>query len=114
MKEMFCQKLRFPDGLIKTFLKGCDSTENEPRSRRTSTAISDESVRRIRDLARSDCWLTIRMIEEQLNMTKILVYELRRRRKTFSEIKRSPGEKYGLIFYGGLECVVISLAQGPT
>ena len=59
----------------KSFLEGREQVEDEPRAGRTSTSKSDDSVERVRSLARSDRRLTLRMISSKLNLNQFTVHQ---------------------------------------
>ncbi len=61
---------------FKAFSVGRSSIEDEPRSGRPSTSRNNENVDRIRDLVRSDCRLTVRMIGETLNLNRNVIHQI--------------------------------------
>jgi histone-lysine N-methyltransferase SETMAR len=54
----------------KTFLDGRESVKDEPRSGRPCTSKTDENVTKVWDLVRSDRHLTVRMINNVLNLNR--------------------------------------------
>jgi len=60
--------------LHKSFLKGGEQVEDEPRARRPSTSKTD--VKRVRSLVRSDRLLTLRMISSELNLNRFTVHQI--------------------------------------
>jgi len=63
-------------GWFKAYLEGRNSIENEPRSGRPSTSKNDENITRVRNLVRSDRRLTVRMIGEQLGLSRTTVHQI--------------------------------------
>ncbi|GFX16250.1 protein GVQW3 [Trichonephila clavipes] len=61
---------------FKAFSEGRESIENEPRSGRPSVSETAENVVRVQDLVRSDRRLTVRMIEEELNLNHTTVHQI--------------------------------------
>ncbi|GFY25364.1 protein GVQW3 [Trichonephila clavipes] len=61
---------------FKAFSEGKESIEDEPRSGRHSVSKTAENVVRVRDLARSDRRLTVRMIGEELNLNHTTVHQI--------------------------------------
>ncbi|GFV58512.1 HTH_48 domain-containing protein [Trichonephila clavipes] len=61
---------------FKAFSKGRESIEDELRRRRPSVSKIAENVVRVRDLVRSDRRLTVRMIEEELNLNHTTVHQI--------------------------------------
>ena len=60
----------------KSFLEGREQVEDEPRAGRPSTSKTDDSVERVRALVRSDCRLTLRMINSELNLCRFTVHQI--------------------------------------
>ena len=60
----------------KSFLEGREQVEDEPRAGRTSTSKTDDSVKRVRSLVRSDRRLTLRMISSELNLNRFNVHQI--------------------------------------
>jgi hypothetical protein len=54
----------------KAFKEGRENVEDEHRSGRPSTVKSDENVERVRSLVATDRRLTVRLVENELNMNK--------------------------------------------
>ena len=50
--------------------------EDEPRAGRTSTSKTDDNVERVRSLVRSDRRLTLRMINNELNLNRCTVHQI--------------------------------------
>ena len=59
----------------KTFSKGRESIEDEPRSGRPSTSKSDDTVEKVRALVWSDRRLTVRMITSELSLNHTTVHQ---------------------------------------
>ncbi len=62
--------------MSKRFAEGRKLIEDEERSRRLSFSRIDENVDRICDLERSDRRLTVRMIGEELNLSRTTDYQI--------------------------------------
>ena len=60
----------------KSFLEGREQVEDEPRAGRLSTSKTDDNVKRVRSLVRSDLRLTLRMISCELNLNRFTVHQI--------------------------------------
>lgn len=65
----------------KAFSKGRESVKDEPCSGRLSTSKTDENVEKVRTLVRLDRWITLRMINSELNLNRFTVHEILSMRK---------------------------------
>ena len=54
---------------LERFRNGCESVEGEDRSGRTSTSKTQENIKKVREMIRSNRQLTIREISEDLNIS---------------------------------------------
>ncbi|GFX82691.1 protein GVQW3 [Trichonephila clavipes] len=61
---------------FKAFSEGRESIEDETRSGRPSVSKTAENVVRVRDLVRSDCRLTVRMIGEEMNLNHTTIHQI--------------------------------------
>ena len=50
--------------------------EDEPRAGRPSTSKTEDNVKRVRPLVRSDPRLTLRMINSELNLNRFTVHQI--------------------------------------
>ncbi|KAJ8948406.1 hypothetical protein NQ318_009917 [Aromia moschata] len=60
----------------KAFAEGREDVNDENRAGRPSTSSSDDNVKRVRDLLNTDRRLSVRLISETLDITKIIVHEI--------------------------------------
>jgi len=60
----------------KSFLKGREQVEDEPRVGRLSTSKTDDNVERVRSLVSSDRRLTLRRISSELNLNRFTVHQI--------------------------------------
>jgi len=60
----------------KSFLEGREQVEEEPRAGRHSTSKTDDNVKRVTSLVRSDRRLTLRMISSELNLSRFTVHHI--------------------------------------
>ncbi|KAJ8937593.1 hypothetical protein NQ318_003172 [Aromia moschata] len=60
----------------KAFAEGREDVNDENRAGRPSTSISDDNVKRVRDLLNTDRRLSVRLISETLDITKTIVHEI--------------------------------------
>ena len=65
----------------KHFKSGCEEVKNDPKSGRPSTTKTDENIKRVKQLVRSDRRLTVRMIADELSLNResvrtILLHDL--------------------------------------
>lgn len=69
----------------KRFREGCETTEDQPRSGRPAEAVTKENIERVRQIVENDRRVTVRYIEEELDIGhssvhKILTEHLNKRR----------------------------------
>jgi hypothetical protein len=57
----------------KRFKEGREDVNNNERQDAPTTKWMDENVAKIRELVRSDCQLTCKMIADELEMSKVTV-----------------------------------------
>ena len=60
----------------KSFSEGREQVEDKSRAGRPSTSKTDDSVKRVRSLVRSDRQLTLRMISSELNLNWFTVHQI--------------------------------------
>jgi len=60
----------------KSFLEGREQVEDEPRLGRHSTSKTEDNVKRVRSLVRSDRRLTLGMISSELNLNRFTVHQI--------------------------------------
>ncbi|KAJ8944611.1 hypothetical protein NQ318_011467, partial [Aromia moschata] len=63
-------------GWHKAFAEGREDVNDENRAGRPSTSSSDDNVKRVRDLLKTDRRLSVRLISETLDITKTIVHEI--------------------------------------
>jgi len=57
----------------KRFVEGRDDVQDDPKSGRPCTSITDTNIEKVRQLVRSDHCLTIRIIANEVGMDKEMV-----------------------------------------
>lgn len=60
----------------KAFREGREDVNDEARSGRPSTSLTEENVTRVRELLNTDRRMSVRMMGEQLNLPKTVVHEI--------------------------------------
>ena len=57
----------------KQFVKGREDVEDDPKSGRPCTSTTDTNIKKVWQLVRSDCRLTIRIIANEVGMDKEMI-----------------------------------------
>ncbi|GFV53818.1 protein GVQW3 [Trichonephila clavipes] len=86
---------------FKAFSEVRESIEDAPRSGRPSVSKTAENVVRVRNLVRSDCRLTVKMIGEELNLNHTTVHQILtnelKMRKICAKMNHLKGHHFGTL-----------------